>query len=423
VYTWGGQAGWPFPFADADGDGLNDIDTRHFSTNPCFILGAWRHGCWSRDEAFIEAVMPRARRAMEYMLEELDGRSGLIVCPDVPEHSGKDGAYGNNYWDILPFGHLDAFANAYFAGSLEAMADLETWAGDEERAEELLAVRDRCQERYTDVFWNDEAGRFVGCVDVDGVAHDYGFSFVNLDAMAYGLASEEQATRIYDWLESGITSSGEADAYSRWIFAPRANTLHNPARSDEDPELPPWWSGVWHGTAWEDQCQNGGAILYTSWADIQARLWLRGPDDAWQRLMEILERYAMPDHLSGGDPLFLGERPQGGPGGVAGQVGVEGEFPESGMVPSSFVTGFLGMEARSGGLHIQPALPTDLEWARVEGAWYAGGRLDLTAEHGELRLEWTPEEGDALSLAAAYEPGQTAIFRPWLGEPGLDVVD
>lgn len=32
---------------------------------------------------------------------------------------------GNNYWDILPFGHLDAYANIVWYASLEAMVQIE----------------------------------------------------------------------------------------------------------------------------------------------------------------------------------------------------------------------------------------------------------------------------------------------------------
>jgi len=33
------------------------------------------------------------------------------------------------------------------------------------------------------LFWNDETGRFVACVDADGKKHDYGFTFLNCEAI------------------------------------------------------------------------------------------------------------------------------------------------------------------------------------------------------------------------------------------------
>ena len=38
------------------------------------------------------------------------------------------------------------------------------------------------------MFWNEDRGRFVACIDIDGAAHDYGFTFLNLEAIYYGFA-------------------------------------------------------------------------------------------------------------------------------------------------------------------------------------------------------------------------------------------
>ncbi len=118
------------------------------------------------------------------------------------------------------------------------------------------------------------AGRFAGCVDNDGARHDYGFTFVNMDAAAYGLADPEQVRRIYHWMEKKPTASGKRDTYSRWVFAPRACTEFNPPSGifNSPASFPPvrkhaWWFFGWRATNYDDQCQSGGAILYTSYYD------------------------------------------------------------------------------------------------------------------------------------------------------------
>ena len=198
-------------------------------------------------------------------------------------------------------------------------------------------------------------------------------------------------------METGLTSSGKADTYSRWVFAPRACTIHNPKRDEpqkpvlsgvEGP-LPSWWCLVWNGTGYDEQCQDGGAILYTSFYDIIARARFLGADNAWKRLGEILDRYSKPDHLSGGSPLYSGEATQGGPGGTAGSVGVEGEFPESGLVPASFLYAFLGIDADIGGLAICPNLPSALEFAGVRHLRYAGKMYDIRVTSSTVELKCT----------------------------------
>ena len=51
------------------------------------------------------------------------------------------------------------------------------------------------------LFWNNETGRFVSAVDIDGNSHDYGFTFLNLEAIYYDFATEEHARSIMDWID------------------------------------------------------------------------------------------------------------------------------------------------------------------------------------------------------------------------------
>ena len=78
-------------------------------------------------------------------------------------------------------------------------------------------------------FWNEKTGRF-GTVDLDGSLHDYGFTFLNNEAVYYGFATPEQARSIHAWIAGertveGDTSSG-ADIY-HWRFGPRSTTRRN----------------------------------------------------------------------------------------------------------------------------------------------------------------------------------------------------
>ncbi len=218
---------------------------------------------------------------------------------------------------------------------------------------------------YNEAFWLDDKGRYAGCVDIDGVTHDYGFTYINLTAMSHGLTDPDRVRRIYEWMKNDISSSGKRDIYSRWVFASFACSIHNPRRDEPQEPVPSWWSMAWNGNSYDEQCQDGGAILYTSFYDILARAYYLGADNAWKRLKEIIKRYSEPNHLSGGSPLYRGEVTQDGPGSTAGSVGVEGEFPESDLVPVSFLYAFLGTNADIHGLKIRPNLPSALKFAGV----------------------------------------------------------
>jgi len=423
VYCWGSDPGWPFPYADENKDGKNDFDTRHFTSNPCFILGAWREYCWNPDPDYLAKLMPRVRLAMEFMLKDCDGDKGVLIIK-AKGHEGRDKCIGSSYWDISPFGWKDAFTNAHYYPSIEAMAQLEEAAlRDPGVAGQLKGMTpaprspgfyrklaETVRKSYNDTFWLSDKGRYSGCVDIDGVTHDYGFTYVNLPAMAYGLASADQVKRVYNWMETGITSTGKADTYSRWVFAPRACTIHIPMRTEPQKPVPSWWCLVWGGTPYEDQCQDGGAILYTSFHDILARARFLGADNAWGRFTAILNRYAEPDHLSGGSPLYRGESTQGGPGGTAGSVGVEGEFPESGLAPVSFLYAFLGIDADIDGIKIRPNLPKALEFAGVRRLRYKGKLYDIRVTNTSVELKCTTKGAES-TIRKSLKPGEVFRFK------------
>lgn len=414
VYTWGGSPGWPFPDPTV-------YDTRHFDTNARYILGCWREVCWTQDMEFLRDQADRLRRAMEYQLTALKGSEGLIVAASK-DVTGRHKGVGNNYWDILPFGHLDAYANAVYYASLKAMAELETFMGrlpDLETAAPAYSpsmyveLARKCKAAYNAAFWDDGEGRYIGCIDADGKRHDYGFTFVNLEAMGYGLASVEQARRIYDWMEHGISSSGQADIYSRWVFAPRANSIHNPMWDETgvtDPKadgVEPWWHFGWRGTPFDEQCQDGGAILYTSYFDLMARTRLLGPDNAWQRWSAILGRYREPDRLCGGPPLYRGEIPQQA---NPGSVGLDIPFPESGLVPTWFLYGLAGVQATPEGLRITPNLPQALPWLVIRNLSYRGLTLDLYVTNAWVQIS-SQEPGCEFTQRVELAPGGSYLFR------------
>lgn len=197
VWSWPDSQGWPFPDP-------NVYDSRHFTSNAMYILATWRYFSWTGDSTFLDTMLPRARKAMEFYLDSLGGDTGVVTISS-PDHSGRDGAVPSNYWDIMSHGHQDAYVNAYFYGSLEAMAQLEEFVRNNKRAKQLRALRPTVRERYNELFWNDEGGRYIQSIDVDGVVHDYGATYVNVEAASFGLPTAEQAARIFDWLDHGHT--------------------------------------------------------------------------------------------------------------------------------------------------------------------------------------------------------------------------
>ncbi len=419
---------------------FTQYDTRHNINNQNFIRGACQYFWWTRDLSFLRENLGRLRLALLYLMEELgglrekcivtpftghSGRSGLEIGADGKKaiHSGR--GIGNNYWDLLPMGHKDAYATIHYFDTLNSMARLEEeieahpeWgmpggplktppAKLRRHAEEVKAGAGK-------LFWNDATGRFTCGIDVDGKAWDYGFTFINCEAIHYGLATSEQAESILAWLSGeriveGDTSRG-TDIY-HWRFGPRSTTRRNV-------EYYGWfWSGP-ETIPWGGQVQDGGAVLGFSYHDLQSRLKVRGPDSAWKRLQEIIRWYDEVEAAGGYRAYYEGGTRgtlQGG--GRPGGLGLDKEFFESILVPQILLSGFLGFRPSACGFEIHPKLPRDWPELRITRIHLHRLILDITASRGKITIK---TEGKAdYPLSIDPPPGRWQILQ--LNQDGNEV--
>lgn len=380
---------------------MTPADTRHNINNPCFLQGSCIYLDWTGDLDFLRRNIERMRRALAYSLKEFrlaeslcvdmpwfghDGRSGFERLPDGSRKSRYAVGVGNNYWDLLPFGGKDCLATIYHYDALRRMARLErliranpAWglpeAPPELAPERLEDLARRIRDHAGRLFWNAQTGRFVACIGSDGVAHDYGYTIVNLEAIYYGFATPEQAASIFAWLDGrriveGDTSQGP-DIY-RWRFGPRCSTKRN---TD-------WYSGMWEplNVPFGDQVQDGGGVLGFSYFDLMARLRTLGPDDALRRLLAIAEWF-VEVQAEGGYRSYYAKPGRGTlqGGGPPGGLGLDHEFVESVLVPQVMLYGFLGFEPGLDGFRMRPKLPSAWPSLTVTRVRYHGLVMDLTA--------------------------------------------
>ncbi|MBI4556739.1 MAG: hypothetical protein HY706_04085 [Candidatus Hydrogenedentes bacterium] len=363
-------------------------DTRHNINQQNFVRGCARYFFWTRDLNFLRREINRMRTAIRYVMTEFDalkenvvvtryvghcGRSGLKWNPDGTKTLRHGVGIGNNYWDLLPMGYKDAYATIHYYDALKHMAAVERaivehpeWnvpggvlALDADQLEKHAAQVKRTGNR---LFWNRETKRFVTGVDVDGAIHDYGFTFINLEAIFYDFADKKHANDIMSWIcgermVEGDTSQG-ADIY-HWRFGPRSTTKRNI-------EYYGWfWSGP-ENIPWGGQVQDGGAVLGFSYHDLMARLKARGPENAAARLAEITKWFDEVTAAGGYRKYYDGSREgtmQGG--GTAGGLGLDMEFFESILVPQVIIDGFLGFRPMAEGFSLEPKLPHDWQELKV----------------------------------------------------------
>ena len=348
----------------------------HYTYNQIFIIAARNYlftgndtdGFFDRKNNSGDTMASRLDKAMQYMLTVEKGSSGVLPITD-PDYNDTPQGNSSNYWDaIKAFGYISSYENIYFYRSLLAMADIETFRGDTAKAKEYADLAAKTKTAFNKTFWDAAKGRYITSIDANGKKLDFGITFVNTMAVSAGLADASQAKLIYDWLDgkriiAGDTSQGK-DIYSAFKIASRSITV------DISTVGPPYYWEDYNGQlpctpgtfgGWGNQMQNGGTIFYISYYDLLGRLDSLGSIYAFSFFKTILNEF----HVDS-----LRRFPYTVHGGYV--EGVIGEFPESGLVPLTFLDGFMGISVAEDGLHISPKLPGELSYAGVRSYEFSG---------------------------------------------------
>jgi hypothetical protein len=283
----------------------------------------------------------------------------------------------------------------------------------------LTALRATKEDTNHTGFWNAEKGRFVaGYASGEGKWYDYGYVAWNLEAIYYGVADDNQAKAIMNWLSS------EEDLYD-YVFAPRSNTIEGTDMLNGEYAA---MKGEWD---FGDNCQYGGAIMYTSFYDLMARIKVNenGADNAFERLTAIQNWYKeVYDYYvaNGTDPYDFYRYYYDSKGitcqgmGTAGSVGLDREFLESFLPVSAVAYGFFGIDSIDGKtLEIAPELPGDLDYWKMENLAFNFVKYDLKIYENAIQLSDVRGNAAGLTLQVAlkYTEGQKVYVNGAEVEP------
>ena len=398
-------------------------------------------------------ILEKTEACMNYILEYLHGKEGYILLTEESTYlnadgserfdyvkdadlycwnnTGKDGSHASNYWDNLCFGGYDGYSGALFYNALHSMAGIYRMLGGDyvAKAEELESLAVTVKEKFNELYWSDETGRYIACIDSDGRRVDFGLTFHNFEILKYGLADADKAKSVFDWIDgdriiegeertgAAILSYGQSiqlaigrrklkDLEDRGLrLAAVTNTI--PINNRENQKLKvAWWHGpeginVWGSAAYGCHLENGGYIFYPVFYELMARTEYEGAQSTTDRLADIAKVYEynrlVSDLAASGSTNWL--------------EGLNGEFPESGLVPATYTYSLVGATAEYDGLHISPAFNDVYEFMGVRQLKYNGKSYDvkvnrdasivLTATDGavDMTLHYTPERFSAMSYA------------------------
>lgn len=433
-----------------------DYDSRHSVNNPIFIRFVARKFFWDGDAEFLKSQLPRMRKAMQFLLSHLQGDALNLI--DNSWFVGHDGigwtenreqrighGIGSNYFDIVCMGPRDLSTNIYFYQALEALAKIEEWVeahpkldsprpsviGPDgqseipyrETAESLRARLEPVRQAVHREFWNPETGRYAGWRNVCGELKDYGYTQFNLEAILAGIADAQATRSILEWLDGARTVEGDdstgEDIYT-WRFATRFTTRRN--------ALDYMWAWSGFNAPFGGQVQDGGAVLFTTYFDVRARLAAGDRQGAWTVWRRMIDHHAEVIEAGGRGPdfyrVYYENHPgtlQGGP--TPGGLGLDSEFAESFLTPCAWALGWIGIDAPEPELfRVAPQLPPGLETVRLENAVYRGNRIDITHGPGMIDLSGSnieqPEAGTLELVFPAPVPPGARVLRNGQPDPG-----
>ncbi len=285
----------------------SEFDDRQILNCCNYIIAAKNNLEFSWDKELLRKVLPNARKAMNFLLDQGMGNSGLVSVENLAGHF-NDGtrqactAIGNGYWDVDAFPNVNIYCNLSYLTALDDMIYLEQMAellDIPERAQtaRTTTVRDnrvefvdyvpatakgltdlaeRCRERMRTEFWNEETGRFhAGRRDnAKRDIQDRGYTLFNEQAIILGVATPEQTKSILEWINGERiieTDDAQGDDIYHYEIAPRFNTqsITDMYRDREGDVYSDFAWVYWAG--WNGNVQNGGTGLHLSYYDVVAQ--------------------------------------------------------------------------------------------------------------------------------------------------------
>ncbi len=193
-----------------DGGGYGYWRNLYLDSDPVLISAAGRLYQAEPDPAWLQIIAPGLREAVARVLENIN-EDGLVVCRDL---SGDAGSFrwSTNGMDVVGFGHIDAYVNAWAYRALRNATALLTALNLDDDALRCREAAKRLRAAYAPALLNPDTGWVAGWRSRDGQLHDYAFTWINGAAIAFGLLSPVAARTALQGLEALRTEVGQPKA-------------------------------------------------------------------------------------------------------------------------------------------------------------------------------------------------------------------
>jgi hypothetical protein len=184
-----------------DGGGYGYHRSLYLDSDPMLLSGAGRIFQLTEDKEWLEYVRPGIAAAASRIIDNFDDKEGMIVCRAL---SGNSSSYrwSTNSMDVIGFGHIDAYVNAWSFRAMKNAAVVLKALGDDSLAANCREVAAALSENYAKQLVNPETGWVSGWKSRDGKLHDFGFLWVNAVACAFDVMGQAETAHAIGKLEA-----------------------------------------------------------------------------------------------------------------------------------------------------------------------------------------------------------------------------
>jgi hypothetical protein len=194
-----------------NGGGYGYHRNLYLDSDPVLLSAAGKIHQADPNIKWLKRIEPGLVNTVNRMLN-LMADEGLLVSRDLTGNSGSY-RWSTNAMDVIGFGHIDGYVNAWaYRAFRNAAAMLDDLSHDQPLAQQCRQAAKSIRENYTSALLNPQTGWIAGWRSSDGELHDYGFTWVNGVALAFGLVDHQLAQSALLKLEQKREEVGADDA-------------------------------------------------------------------------------------------------------------------------------------------------------------------------------------------------------------------
>jgi glycogen debranching enzyme len=219
-------------------------------TGPKLLIAAWDYHEISGDKEWVMARLPVLHRIANFLVSrDIDG-DGLVESLNSGNAGTlRDPGRADVWFEMMNFGHKNGYTNALAYRAFRCLADMMDAVGEEKGASYYRRQAGRLGQAYVAQLFNPETGWFAGWKSQDGQIHDYGFTFVNGLAVAYGIVPPGEGKEIM----ARLVKKSHEIGFQAWHLGVPANLLPAsvqdmilpPIQTNGEPDMNLWGGRIW----------------------------------------------------------------------------------------------------------------------------------------------------------------------------------